>query len=89
MDVGPTIVTKKPGPGLPVVHVGLAELAERLVCSHGHQLLLVVLGRVRLAPQGGLEWVDGDIVHRREPGTGPVQRTVMAVLSHLPVKWLL
>jgi cardiolipin synthase C len=31
----------------------------------------------------------GEIIHTSEPGTGPVQRLVMALLSHLPVKWLL
>lgn len=40
-----------------------------------------------------LEWIertpDGEVIHRHEPGTGPLQRLVMAVLSHLPLKWLL
>jgi putative cardiolipin synthase len=40
-----------------------------------------------------LVWVeahaDGEFIHTSEPGTGPLQRAVMAVLSHLPVKWLL
>jgi putative cardiolipin synthase len=31
----------------------------------------------------------GEIIHRREPGTGPVQRLVIAMLMHFPVKWLL
>ena len=47
---------------------------------------------VRLAGNR-LEWIehrdDGDIVHRHEPGTGPLQRAILALLSHLPVKWLL
>ncbi|MFZ4688265.1 MAG: phospholipase D family protein [Polymorphobacter sp.] len=47
---------------------------------------------VRLAGRR-LQWierVDGvEIVHRHEPGTGPLQRAIMALLSHLPVKWLL
>ena len=31
----------------------------------------------------------GEIIHRREPGTGPVQRLIIAMLMHFPVKWLL
>jgi putative cardiolipin synthase len=42
---------------------------------------------------GRLVWAEateaGEIIHTSEPGTGPVQRLVMALLSHLPVKWLL
>jgi putative cardiolipin synthase len=40
-----------------------------------------------------LRWIerDGDrvIEHDHEPGTGPLQRAIIAVLSHLPAKWLL
>ena len=47
---------------------------------------------VRLAGNR-LQWIErtdgGDIVHCHEPGTGPLQRAIMALLSHLPVKWLL
>ncbi|MFZ4110705.1 MAG: phospholipase D family protein [Polymorphobacter sp.] len=31
----------------------------------------------------------GEVIHTCEPGTSLLQRAVMAVLSHLPVKWLL
>lgn len=38
-------------------------------------------------------WVEagenGEIVHRHEPGTGPVQRLILRGLEFLPVKWLL
>ena len=47
---------------------------------------------VRLAGER-LEWIErteaGDIVHRHEPGTGPLQRLLVSMLAHLPVKWLL
>ncbi|MBC7637209.1 MAG: phospholipase D family protein [Acetobacteraceae bacterium] len=47
---------------------------------------------VRLAGRR-LEWIEhteaGEMVHRHEPGTGPLQRLVLAMLSHVPVKWLL
>ncbi|MBC7519505.1 MAG: phospholipase D family protein, partial [Sandarakinorhabdus sp.] len=47
---------------------------------------------VRLAGHR-LEWIErtdaGEIIHRHEPGTGPLQRLVMAALSHLPMKWML
>ncbi|WP_426164010.1 phospholipase D family protein [Sandarakinorhabdus sp. DWP1-3-1] len=40
-----------------------------------------------------LRWIerDGDrtIIHDHEPGTGPLQRAVIWVASHLPAKWLL
>jgi putative cardiolipin synthase len=42
---------------------------------------------------GRLEWVEhagaSDIVHRHEPGTGPLQRLLVSMLALLPVKWLL
>ena len=47
---------------------------------------------VRLAGNR-LQWIErtdgGEIVHPHEPGTGPLQRAIMVLLSHLPVKWLL
>jgi len=47
---------------------------------------------VRLAGRR-LVWIEktigGEVVHHHEPGTGPLQRLIMAILSHLPVKWLL
>jgi putative cardiolipin synthase len=49
---------------------------------------------VRLAPgRLRLEWVeqtDGTAhVHRREPNSGPVQRGLIALLSRLPIDWML
>jgi putative cardiolipin synthase len=49
---------------------------------------------VRLAPGGRrLEWVeqtDGSAhVHRREPNSGPIQRGLIALLSKLPIDWML
>ncbi len=62
-------------------------LAGRLQDLFGAELAATAYS-VRLADDG-LEWVEGERVHRREPGTGPVQRGVLRVLSRLPVKWLL
>lgn len=49
---------------------------------------------VRLAPDGRrLEWVEqtGGLprVHRREPNSGPLQRGLIALLSKLPIDWML
>ena len=48
---------------------------------------------MRLDDHGRLYWIeqdeDGEIIHLHEPGTGPVQRAILAVLCQLPVKWLL
>lgn len=48
---------------------------------------------VRLNERGRLYWIeqgdDGEIIHPHEPGTGPLQRAIIAVLCQLPVKWLL
>ncbi len=67
------------------------ELATRLQEMFDNDIAGVAY-EVRLRGRR-LVWVEasegGEIVHRREPGTGPLQRVVMAVLSHLPVKWLL
>ena len=36
------------------------------------------------------EWTPaGEVVHRHEPHTGPLQRAVVAALAHLPIDWLL
>lgn len=41
----------------------------------------------------GLKWIErtdtGIVVHHEEPGTGPLQRFIVRLLSWLPVKWLL
>ena len=40
-----------------------------------------------------LEWIErtdaSETVHRHEPGTGPLQRVILKILSQLPIKWLL
>ncbi len=49
--------------------------------------------RVRLGPGGRLQWVervDGkEVVHEREPGASLWRRLTVAVLSLLPIEWLL
>ena len=49
--------------------------------------------RVRLAPDGSLEWIsqtDGQtVVQHTEPGTSLWQRLVLRLLEMLPVEWLL
>ncbi|MGV8941327.1 MAG: phospholipase D family protein [Lysobacter sp.] len=49
--------------------------------------------RVRLGPEGRLQWVeqvDGEqIVHDDEPGTGVWLRAMVAAMSVLPIEWLL
>ena len=48
---------------------------------------------VRLSPSGDLQWVEqsdsGEVVHDEEPGTTFWQRAMVAVLSLLPIEWLL
>jgi putative cardiolipin synthase len=48
---------------------------------------------VRLAPDGGLRWIEnvGDetIVHETEPGTTFWSRLVMSLMAILPIEWLL
>lgn len=66
-------------------------LAGRLQDMFVHDVASVAY-EVRLEGRR-LIWIEqtpgGEVVHRHEPGTGPLQRLIMAVLSHLPVKWLL
>jgi putative cardiolipin synthase len=49
--------------------------------------------KVRLGPGGSLEWVDrsegNEIVHDHEPGASLWRRLCVAVLSLLPIEWLL
>ena len=49
--------------------------------------------RVRLASDGGLEWVervDGkEVVHQDEPGATPMKKIGVSILSWLPIEWLL
>lgn len=44
---------------------------------------------VRLLPDGGLEWIDGDLRHNSEPGAGVLKRLWIGFLSILPIEWLL
>ena len=44
---------------------------------------------VRLSPDGGLEWIDGDVRHTSEPGAGALKRLWIGFLSILPIEWLL
>jgi putative cardiolipin synthase len=48
---------------------------------------------LRLADDGAITWTEranGDTTtHTREPGTGPLQRSVIGILSALPIDWLL
>ncbi len=48
---------------------------------------------VRLAADGGLEWIEssatGVVRHRTEPGTTAGQRAIVEALSILPIDWLL
>jgi putative cardiolipin synthase len=48
---------------------------------------------VRLGPHGALQWVDRvdgqEVVHNREPGASLWRRLTVAVLSVLPIEWLL
>lgn len=48
---------------------------------------------LRLADDGAITWTErsnGDTTtHTREPGTGPLQRMVIGILSMLPIDWLL
>ncbi len=49
--------------------------------------------QVRLAPDGTLRWVErvggAEIVHHREPGAGLGKRARVALISLLPIEWLL
>ena len=47
----------------------------------------------RLADEGAITWTEranaDATTHIREPGTGPLQRMVIGILSMLPIDWLL
>ena len=49
--------------------------------------------QVGLGDAGQLHWIDRhdgvEVVHEEEPGTGVWQRLAVAVLSVLPIEWLL
>jgi phosphatidylserine/phosphatidylglycerophosphate/cardiolipin synthase-like enzyme len=44
---------------------------------------------VRLASEGGLEWIEGSARHTSEPGAGLMKRLWIGFLSILPIEWLL
>ncbi|HET7365793.1 MAG TPA: phospholipase D family protein [Burkholderiales bacterium] len=44
---------------------------------------------VRLAPNGDLEWIEGDARLAAEPGAGFFKRLWIGMLSLLPIEWLL
>jgi cardiolipin synthase C len=65
-----------------------SRLATRLSAGLD-ELLPKVAYEVRLSADGGLEWREGDVVHRSEPGAGVLQRLWIGFLSILPIEWLL
>jgi cardiolipin synthase C len=70
------------------VVVESSRLATRLSAGLD-ELLPKVAYEVRLSADGGLEWREGDAVHRSEPGAGLLQRLWIGLLSILPIEWLL
>jgi cardiolipin synthase C len=70
------------------VVVESSRLATRLSAGLD-ELLPKVAYEVRLSADGGLEWREGDVVHRSEPGAGVLQRLWIGFLSILPIEWLL
>jgi putative cardiolipin synthase len=65
-----------------------SRLATRLSAGLD-ELLPKVAYEVRLSADGSLEWREGDVVHRSEPGAGVLQRLWIGFLSILPIEWLL
>lgn len=67
-------------------------LAERLQQLFKDPLLERAY-QVRLAPDGGLQWIDtaegGTIVHRHEPGTSLLRRAQVVFWRMMPIEWLL
>jgi putative cardiolipin synthase len=67
-------------------------LAQRLAAEFDTAVPRVAY-EVRLAPDGGLEWIDrtpaGEIRFDTEPGAGALKRGWIQFLSVLPIEWLL
>jgi putative cardiolipin synthase len=70
------------------VVVESAALAARLSAALDETLPKLAY-EVRLSADGSLQWRDGDVVHRSEPGAGILQRLWIGFLSLLPIEWLL
>jgi putative cardiolipin synthase len=68
----------------PELAQGLRSFFHDRVAQLAYQVVLV---------DDRLQWIerDGDMttIHKKEPGTKPLQRLILALLSRLPVKWLL
>lgn len=75
--------------GFVIENAGLAERIhvafERLAPDRTYE--------VRLSPSGRLYWLERrngtEVRHDKEPGTTGWQRSKVAVMSHLPIEWLL
>jgi putative cardiolipin synthase len=71
------------------VVVESAALASRLSGALD-ELLPHQAYEVRLSSDGGdLEWIEGEVRHRSEPGAGLLRRLWIGFLSILPIEWLL
>jgi len=60
----------------------LSEAFDRGIPGVAYEVRLAVDG-------GGLEWLEGDVRHTSEPGTGVLRRLWIDFLSILPIEWLL
>jgi putative cardiolipin synthase len=64
----------------PVLASQLAQSLDASIASIAYE--------VRLTPDG-VEWVEGDKVHRSEPGATAMQKLWASILSVLPIDWML
>lgn len=73
--------------------VQLFELQRTSGTDAADQRLQLTACEVRLAPRGGLEWVDRSkgvaSVLTTEPESGPLKRTLVRIMFGLPIEWLL
>ncbi len=65
------------------------ELQDTLDAGLGHTVY-----EVRLGHNGRrLQWLEqtpaGQVIHLKEPNSGPLQRTILNLLSRLPIDWML
>jgi putative cardiolipin synthase len=70
------------------VVVESAPLAARLASALDSGLARDAY-ELRLAANGELEWLDGELRHTSEPGAGVFKRLWIGFLSLLPIEWLL